>query len=214
MPNSLTQAPVPALLERLFDAAARDPDLWPADRPFTAAPPQERADTLDQVYMPISARGGDLLYTLVRATRPATVVEFGTSYGVSTIYLAAGVTDNGSGHVFSTELSGTKVAAARAHLAEAGLDRAVTILRGDARQTLTAVPGQVDFLLLDGWKDLCLPVLRQLEPRLAPGALVVADDTGLAGMAPYLAYVRDPANGYATVDFPVEDGMELSCRTW
>jgi predicted O-methyltransferase YrrM len=87
---------------------------------------------------------------------------------VSTIYLAAGVVDNGRGHVFSTELSGTKVAAARANLAEAGLDRAVTILRGDALETLAAVPGPVDFLLLDGWKDLCLPVLRLLEPRLAP----------------------------------------------
>ncbi len=53
MPNTLNRAPVPALLERLFDAAARDPDLWPADRPFVTAPPQERADTLDQVYMPI-----------------------------------------------------------------------------------------------------------------------------------------------------------------
>ncbi|MGW4947602.1 O-methyltransferase [Actinoplanes sp. NPDC004185] len=133
---------------------------------------------------------------------------------MSTIYLAAGVTDNGSGHVFSTELSATKVAAARANLAEAGLERAVTILRGDALQTLAAVPGQVGFLLLDGWKDLCLPVLRLLEPRLAPGASVVADDTTMTSMAPYLAYVRDPANGYATVGFPVEDGMELSCRTW
>jgi predicted O-methyltransferase YrrM len=132
---------------------------------------------------------------------------------VSTIYLAAGGIDNGRGHVFSTELSGTKVAAARADLAEAGLDRAVTILRGDALETLAAVPGPVDFLLLDGWKDLCLPVLRLLEPRLAPGALVIADDTAMTSMAPYLAYVRDPANGYTTVDFPVEDGMELSCRT-
>jgi predicted O-methyltransferase YrrM len=55
-------------------------------------------------------------------------------------------------------------------------------------------------------------VLRLLEPRLAPGALIAADDTTFARMAGYLAYVRDPANGYATVTFPVADGMELS--TW
>jgi predicted O-methyltransferase YrrM len=72
---------------------------------------------------------------------------------------------------------------------------------------------KVDFLLLDGWKDLCLPVLRLLEDRLAPGALVVADDTTLPTMNPYLDYVRDPANGYVNVAFPVEDGMEISCRT-
>jgi predicted O-methyltransferase YrrM len=67
-------------------------------------------------------------------------------------------------------------------------------------------------VLLDGWKDLCLPVLRSLEPRLAPGALVVADDITFPTMADYLDYVRDPANGYVTIAFPVEDGMEISCR--
>jgi predicted O-methyltransferase YrrM len=67
-------------------------------------------------------------------------------------------------------------------------------------------------VLLDGWKDLCLPVLRLLESRLAPGALVVADDTVLPGFAGYLDYVRDPANGYVSVAFPVDDGMDISCR--
>ncbi|WP_371784522.1 hypothetical protein [Streptosporangium subroseum] len=73
--------------------------------------------------------------------------------------------------------------------------------------------GPIGLLLLDGWKDLCLPVLRLLEDRLAPAALIVADDTTFASMADYLAYVRDPAHGYVTIAFPVEDGMEISCRT-
>ena len=63
------------------------------------------------------------------------------------------------------------------------------------------------------WKDLFLPVLHLLEPRLAPGTLVVADDTGLDSMQPYLTYVRAPGSGYENVTFPVEDGMEISCRT-
>jgi predicted O-methyltransferase YrrM len=88
----------------------------------------------------------------------------------------------------------------------------VTILGGDARETLADVPGPIGLVLLDGWKDLCLPVLRSLEPRLAPGALVVADDITMATMADYLDYVRDPANGYVSVAFPVEDGMEISCH--
>ena len=84
---------------------------------------------------------------------------------------------------------------------------------GDARETLASLPGPVGFLLLDGWKDLYLPVLRLLEPRLAPGALVVADDTisMAAQMTDYLSYVRDPAHGYLSVSFPESDGLEITC---
>jgi len=163
--------------------------------------------------MPISPEGGDLLYILVRAKRPNTVVEFGTSYGISTIYLAAAVADNGTGRVVSSELSEAKVLAARANLEEARLADHVTILLGDAMTTLNDIPGPIDLVLLDGWKDLCLQVLRLLESRLAIGALVVADDINLISLSGYLEYVRDPDNGYVSVAFPVEDGMEISCRT-
>jgi predicted O-methyltransferase YrrM len=106
------------------------------------------------------------------------------------------------------------VAQAGANLAEAGLADLVTILAGDARETLAGLPGPVGFVLLDGWKDLYLPVLRLLEPRLASGALVVADDTvSMADrMADYLSYVRDPAHGYLSVSFPEADGLEITCR--
>jgi predicted O-methyltransferase YrrM len=215
MPNTLSSPPAAAVLGRLFADAALDDDRrssWPSDRSYESATAQERADALASVYMPISAPGGNLLYTLVRAARPDTVVEFGTSFGISTIYLAAGVMDNGTGRVFSTELSAAKIAAARANLAEAGVAEAVTILPGDALTTLADIPGPIGVVLLDGWKDLCLPVLRLLEDRLAPGAIVVADDSTFPSMADYLAYVRDPASGYVNVSFPVEDGMEISCR--
>ncbi|MFI6165970.1 O-methyltransferase [Nocardia sp. NPDC051052] len=216
MTNTLQSESVLTVLDRLFAEAAADdetPPRWPAGRSFADTSAQERADVLGDVLMPISARGGTLLYTLVRAARPATIVEFGTSFGISTIYLAAAVADNGVGHVLSTELSVAKVAAAQANLAEVGVADAVTILPGDALATLAEVPGPIGLVLLDGWKDLCLPVLRLLEDRLAPGALVVADDTTFPTMGDYLNYVRDPANGYASVDYPVEDGMEISCRT-
>jgi predicted O-methyltransferase YrrM len=209
MPISLYAPPVRTTLDRLFAAATLD-DQRPVRT--TTGTPQELADARESLYLPISARGGELLYALVRAGRPETVVEFGTSFGISTIYLAAAVTDNGTGRVFGTEMSAAKVAAARVNLVEAGLADAVTILAGDARETLDGIPGPVGLVLLDGWKDLCLPVLRSLEPRLAPGALVVADDITMPAMADYLAYVRDPANGYVSVAFPVEDGMEVSCR--
>ncbi|MBM2614946.1 class I SAM-dependent methyltransferase [Actinoplanes sp. LDG1-06] len=200
------------LLDRLFAEAGRDDERSPG-RPDPSLTAAARSDLLAGIYMPISERGGDLLYSLVRAVRPTTVVEFGTSYGISTLFLAAAIRDNGSGHVVSTELSATKVAAARANLAAARLADVATVLPGDALTTLAGVEGPVQLVLLDGWKELCLPVLRLLEDRLAPGALVVADDSTFDSMGDYLAYVREPGNGYVSVDFPVEDGMEISCWT-
>ncbi|PRY35781.1 O-methyltransferase [Umezawaea tangerina] len=215
--STLRDPRVERALSRMFAQAEHDDVAAAAvvaDRPTGYAPTtaRERADDAAAIYMPISAEGGRLLYNLVRAARPTTVVEFGTSFGISTLHLAAAVRDNGRGHVITTELSRAKTAASRRTFAETGLDDLVTVLEGDALDTLATIEGAVDLVLLDGWKDLCLPVLHLLEPRLSPGTLVVADDTSFPSMAPYLAYVRDPANGYHSVDFPVEDGMEISCR--
>lgn len=219
VPNSLTSPPVRPLLDRLFHAAGADDTHWATMRErhpegFAAMSAREQADAYAELYIPVSPEGGRLLYTLVRASRPDTVVEFGTSFGISTIHLAAAVLDNGAGRVISTELSAAKVARARANLAEAGLADLVTIMEGDARETLATLPGPVGFVLLDGWKGLYLPVLRILEPRLIPGALVVADDTVsmAAQMTDYLSYVRDPAHGYLSVSFPESDGLEITCR--
>ena len=220
MPDSLTSPPVRPVLDRLFQAADSDDaaqrvtvrERYPDG--FAGMSAREQADAYGELYIPVSPEGGRLLYTLIRASRPATVVEFGTSFGISTIHLAAAVRDNGTGHVVSTELHAAKVARARANLAEAGLADLVTIIEGDARETLADLPGPVGFVLLDGWKDLYLPVLRLLEPRLAPGALVVADDTisMAAQMTDYLSYVRDPAHGYLSVSIPESDGLEITCR--
>jgi predicted O-methyltransferase YrrM len=200
----------------MFAEAARDGEHAPPPPGLSSwdeAPALDRSTALQDFYIPISAEAGQLLYALVRAIRPQTVVEFGTSFGISTIYLAAAVTDNGTGRVVTTELSERKVKAAQSNLQQTGLDGAVTILEGDALDTLADIPGPIEVVLLDGWKNLCLPVLRLLEPKLAPGALVAADDNSHAGMAGYLEYVRDPANGYVTVSFPVEDGVEISSWT-
>ena len=219
MPNSLTDPPVRPVLDRLFQAADQDGAQWVSIRErhpdgFAAMSAREQADAYGELYIPVSPEGGRLLYTLIRASRPGTVVEFGTSFGISTIHLAAAVRDNGTGRVVSTELNAAKVARARANLTDAGLANVVTILAGDARETLADLPGPVGFVLLDGWKNLYLPLLRQLEPRLAAGALVVADDTVsmAAQMTDYLAYVRDPAHGYLSVSFPESDGLEITCR--
>jgi predicted O-methyltransferase YrrM len=217
--NTLNEPRVAAALQRMFADAERDDEASARataahpEADFASSSPQELADAVAEIYMPISAAAGRLLYSLVRAVRPRTVVEFGMSFGISTLHLAAGVRDNGVGRVVTSELSAHKAAAARKTFAETGLDDVITVLEGDARETLPAAVGEgVDFVLLDGWKDLYLPVLHLLEPHLAPGTLVFADDTDMDSVQPYLAYVRDPENGYESVLFPVEDGLEISCR--
>ena len=218
----LAEPRVDAVLSRLFAQAARDDEVTsslPEDRALTnrtarlGLTARERADALQDIYMPVSPEAGKLLYALVRACRPETVVEFGTSFGISTIHLAAAVSDNGTGRVVTTELSHRKATAARENLEQAGLAEVVTILEGDALETLGSVTGPVGLVLLDGWKDLYLPVLRLLQPRLTPGALVVADDSSFESVAGYLAYVRDPGHGFVSVEFPIEDGVEVSSWT-
>jgi predicted O-methyltransferase YrrM len=222
MPSTLSEPRVDAVLSRLYEQAGRDDQVassLPADRALpdratrSRMTAREHADALQDFYMPVAPDVGRLLYALVRASRPETVVEFGTSFGISTIHLAAAVADNGFGRVVTTELSNRKVAAARANLEQAGLAGAVTILEGDALETLAGVTGPVGLVLLDGWKDLYLPVVRLLQPRLTPGALVVADDSSFESTADYLAYVRDPGNGFVTMECPVDDGIEVSSWT-
>ena len=121
--------------------------------------------------------------------------------------------NDGFGHLITTEQSASKASRAAQHLTQAGLSDLVELRQGDAFQTLAAIDG-IDLLLLDGWKPLYLPLLRQLEPALSPGCLVIADDViSLSDkLGPYLAYVRDVANGYLSCEISLHDGLELSIR--
>ncbi|KGI68538.1 class I SAM-dependent methyltransferase [Mycolicibacterium rufum] len=220
MGNSLTDPRIATALRRMYaeaedQMAALQGGKGAEFARLAAATAQQRADAMSDYYLPVTPDAGRLLYALVRAAKPATVVEFGMSLGISALHLAAAVRDNGHGHVITTELSAAKVAAATETFIATGLDDLVTVLAGDALETLPTLEGAVDFVLLDGWKELYLPVLELLEPRLSSGALVVADNTSMPGLAPYLDRMRDPAHGYVTVSFPVRggDSMELSCRT-
>ena len=216
--TTLQDARVASALDRMYtestDQFARLRENRDVFERVAKASAQERADALSDIYMPVTPEAGRLLYSLVRATRPATVVEFGMSLGISAIHLASAVRDNGTGRVVTTELSAAKVATAKNTFAETGLDDLITVFEGDALDTLTAVDGPIQFVLLDGWKELYLPVTKLLEPKLSPGALIVADNTSMDDTRPYLDHVRDPANGYVSVNFPVRDSdsMEISCR--
>jgi predicted O-methyltransferase YrrM len=216
--STLTDPKISSALDRMYAesheqmAALRSGSGRFAD--LANATAQERADALSDIYMPVTPEAGRLLYALVRATRPQTVVEFGMSLGLSGIHLASAVHDNGSGRVVTTEMSAVKIATAKKNFADAGISQVITVLEGDALETLKTLEGKVDFVLLDGWKEFYLPVLQLLEPRFSPGTLIVADNTNMPETQPYLDYVRDPANGYVSVNFLARDSdsMELSCR--
>jgi predicted O-methyltransferase YrrM len=213
--STLTDPKVASALDRMYSESHQQMSTIRSrfeglDENATA---QERADALSDYYLPVTPEAGRLLYSLVRATRPQTIVEFGMSLGLSGIHLAAAVRDNGAGRVVTTELSAAKIATATRNFADVGLADVVTVLEGDALETLPTLEGPVDFVLLDGWKELYLPVIKLLEPRLSPGTLVVADNTNMPDLKPYLDYVRDPANGYVSVNFLARDSdsMEISC---
>lgn len=172
-----------------------------------------RTELLNDAFIPVSPEAGRLVYTLVRGAAPGSVVEFGTSFGISTIYMAAAVRDRGAGKVVTTELLKSKADRARGYIRDAGLLDVVDLRVGDALETLKDLK-DVTVLFLDGWKELYLPLLKMLEPKLKAGALVAADDIELfpEALKPYLDYVREPANGYVSVTFPVGDAVELSVR--
>jgi predicted O-methyltransferase YrrM len=217
--NSLDQPAVAHVLDRLYaEAQTNDNRIMPHVRAASAErggpfDDQAMAPLLDQAFMEVAPEVGRLLYLLTRARRPLLAVEFGTSFGLSTIHLAAALRDNGQGRLITTELNPSKARRAAEHLRQAGLADCVEVRQGDALGSLRDVTG-IELLLLDGWKALYLPLLRQLEPALAPGCLVIADDILQMPelLAPYLAHVRDPSNGYVSSPVPLDDGLELSIR--
>ena len=172
------------------------------------------AEILADAYIPIDPANGTLLHTLATARRPGRIVEFGTSMGMSAIYLAAALSDD-EPPIIATEIEPTKVARARQHIAEAGLADRVEILEGDAFETLADFAEPISLLFLDGWKERYLPMLELLEPQLVEGALIVADDTLLFAdrCAPLVNYVSDDNNGYTAATLPVGDGMLIAVRT-
>jgi predicted O-methyltransferase YrrM len=218
--TTLTTAPLAPLLDRLFkEADAASPTSSPAFADVSAA---ERArlmrskteyvefyGRMKDFPLAISRETGALLYMLARSSQARTIIEFGTSFGISTLHLAAALRDNGGGRLITTEFEPSKVARARDNLTAGGLIDLVEIREGDALQTLSAdLPGTVDLVLLDGAKALYPEILSLVESRLRTGALIVADN---ADYSPeYLARVRPPTQGYMST--PFAEDVELSMR--
>jgi predicted O-methyltransferase YrrM len=164
--------------------------------------------------IPVHRELGAFLYLLARSINAKTIVEFGTSYGLSTIYLAAAVRDNGGGKVTGTEFVPQKVTEAQSNLDESGLARFAQIQQGDARQTLRDLPHGIDLCLMDGFPPYSLEVFRLIAPRLRKGAIVVVDGTDMLreAQADFLAYLRDPRNGFRYTELSFGDGTGLAMK--
>jgi predicted O-methyltransferase YrrM len=208
------------LLDRLFDQdeAARGAmraafaDVTDADRARMMRSKTAYRDLygrLKDAPLAVSRETGHLLYMLARSSRAKAIVEFGTSFGISTLHLAAGLRDNGGGRLITSEFEPSKVARARENLAAGGLLDLVEIREGDALKMLQVdLPDTIDLVLLDGAKALYPDILDLVEGHLRPGAIIVADN---ADDSPdYLARMRSPGSGYMSTAF-AED-VELSVR--
>jgi predicted O-methyltransferase YrrM len=161
---------------------------------------------------PLKAEFCHMLCLALRARR---VVEVGTSFGVSTLYLADAVRTNGGGVVIGTEYEPAKVAQARANFAAAGVADLIDLREGDLRETLKVVEGPVDFVLMDIWTEMARPALELIAPHLRPGAVIVADNTAQFRDAyrHFFEFIEDPANGLKTMTLPFENGLELVVKT-
>lgn len=211
--TTLTTAPLAPVITRLFAEAGKvdaaffaQRDSFPADihlsedyRGFYAL--------AKNAYLAVSPETARLLYMLARASKADTIVEFGASFGISTLHLAAALRDNGGGRLITTEFEPAKAARLRTTLADAGLADLVELREGDALETLAGnLPDAIDLVLLDGAKPLYPAILDLLKPRFVAGTLIVADNADMCPL--YLDRVRAKNSGYLSLPFAAD--VELS----
>lgn len=207
---------IEAVLKRLHAAAdAQEEEAELAAHPRNLKNTPWGPDFLKDKMIPIHREQGAFIYLLARSIRAKTIIEFGTSHGLSTIYLAAAIRDNDTGgQVIGTEFVAEKMEQAQRNLEEAGVAAFARIQPGDARQTLRDIPHGIDMCLMDGFPPYSLEIFRLIAPRLRKGAIVVVDGTETLRepQADFLAYLSDPANGFRYTELPIGDGTGLAVK--
>jgi predicted O-methyltransferase YrrM len=205
----------PASMDKAFWAviddyevrAKREETLW------STLSSEEASRRRDEMLLPVGRATGTVLNLLVKAGEARRILEVGSSYGYSTTWLAEAARAVG-GKVTSLELKEEKTGYAHAQLARAGLAQYVGFVVGDALASLKALPGPFDLVLIDLWKDLYLPVFELLYPKLAAGAIVVADnmlqpESARAHAQVYRERVR-ATPGMTSVLLSIGNGIEVS----
>jgi predicted O-methyltransferase YrrM len=205
-----------ATLHAQSDAQVAAMERWYAERANATPTPEEIKQFRGDKLVALDRDKAEFCYQLCRAADARRIVEAGTSYGVSTLYLAAAVRDNigvtgGDGVVIGTEYEPAKATIARAHFEKAGLSRFIDLREGDLRETLRRIDGPVDFMLVDIWVPMARPALEMIAPHLKPGAIVVCDNTEQhrGAYADYFAFLE---TGFRTMTLPFSGGLELSVR--
>ena len=140
-------------------------------------------------YLPISKEQGNFMYDVIVKNQYKHIVEFGTSFGISTIYLALAAEQTG-GQVVTTEIVPEKCEQAKKNFVSAGVENFIELREGDALESFKNWNQSVDFLLLDGWKDLYLPVFRLLENNFHKNTLVFVDNTNFKGVKHFLKVIQ------------------------
>jgi predicted O-methyltransferase YrrM len=175
--------------------------------------PEELMRRVDEFLIPIGPDTGKVLNTLIRSLPARTILELGTSYGYSTIFLAEAARASG-GKVISVDISADKQRYAEEHLKAAGLNSCVEFVTCDARDFIASFMGVLDFVLIDLWKDLYIPCFDLVHPKLSEGAFVAADNIlqpefFRQEMAAYRRHVASQT-GFESILLPIGSGIELS----
>jgi predicted O-methyltransferase YrrM len=165
----------------------------------------------DRLLLPVGEDAGQFINILAKSLTAPRIVEIGTSYGYSGIWLGEAARATG-GQLVTMELQDYKSAYARDMAERAGLAEVIDFQVGDALALIDALPHGIDFVLLDLWKDLYTPCLEAFYPKLNPGAIIVADNMLFPGgeeVARYGRAVRAKP-GMTSVLLPVGQGLEVS----
>lgn len=175
---------------------------------------RRHAASVDDLLLHVGEKVARVLHSLAVARGAKRIVELGTSYGYSTLFLAAAAKQTG-GRLLTFDVAENKQAYARERLDEAGLADHVDWMLGDALDLLDDLKGPVDFVLIDLWKDLYVPCFEKLYPKLAENALIAADNMiypegARRHAAAYSAAVRGKPD-MESVLLPIGSGIELSC---
>jgi predicted O-methyltransferase YrrM len=168
----------------------------------------------DEFLLPVGPDTGRVLNILIKSAKARSILELGTSYGYSTVWLAEAARETG-GRVASLELADYKARYARDALGRAGLADHVDIHVGSAVEILPRLAGPYDFVLLDLWKELYVTCLDLVYPKLAHGAFVAADnmiypEVSRSDAANYQRHIRRLE--FDSVLLPIGSGVELSRR--
>ena len=169
------------------------------------------AEVVDQLLLAVGPDTGRLLNILARSLPKPNVLELGTSYGYSGIWLADAARASG-GRVVTLELQDYKSKHAREMATKAGLAEYIDHRVGDAVKLIGELAQGIDFVLVDLWKDLYVPCLEAFYPKLNPGAIIVADNMRVPDPEAAKLYQKAvrAKRGITSVTLPVGSGIEIS----